>query len=470
MREVDVTPEQFCTGSLTQPFNSMNTHQTSTATVAPSLSILSCSFILIALALFAGCSSSSVMQRQARSLPEEELKAMAKGIHARALTMDTHDDISVNFASNGDDEASPENRRQVSLAKMKKGGLDAEFFAVFTPVGDRSQASYDNAYRTANALFDAIHRLPVRYADLIELAYTPEDVIRIHAGGKLAACIGVEDGYPIQNDLARVKEFYDKGARYITLTHSGHNQICDSSTPPEDQPAEEYGGLSEFGKKVVQEMNRLGIMVDVSHTSKNATLAAAALSKAPIIASHSGASAVNENARNLDDESLLAIKKNGGVVQVVAVAEYVKTRVDSPERLASLDSVRKEFGIPEGRGTEARKAMQSLSQEERTRYRAKLRDVDAKYPRTPVTVQEMVDHIDHIVNVIGIDHVGIGADFDGGGGVTGFNDASEASNITLELVRRGYTEEEIDKIWGGNLLRVWKEVERVAKEMQAGRL
>jgi membrane dipeptidase len=414
-----------------------------------------------------GCSSTSTLQRSVKSLPDAELKALAGGIHERALTMDTHDDISGNFASEADDEASPENRRQVTLYKMKKGGLDAEFFAVFTSVGDRSAASYEAAYRAANTLFDAIRRVPARYPDLVEIAFAPEDVVRIHKSGKLVACIGMENGYPIGTDIARVKEFYDKGTRYITLTHSGHNQICDSSTPPGDQPKEEYGGLSEFGKQVVREMNRLGMMVDVSHASKKATLAAIALSKAPVIASHSGASAVNQNLRNLDDESLLAIKKSGGVVQVVSLADYIKARVDPPGRLAAQDSIRREYGIPAGRGDSARKAMQALSQEQRTKFREKIRELDTKYPRSPVTVQDMVDHIDHIVKIIGVDHVGIGTDFDGGGGVLGFNDASEAINITTELVKRGYTEEEIDKIWGGNLLRVWRNVERVAKEIQS---
>jgi len=186
-----------------------------------------------------------------------------------------------------------------------------------------------------------------------------------------------------------------------------------------------------------------------------------------VIASHSGASAVNQNPRNLDDESLLAIKKSGGVVQVVSLAEYVKARTDPPGRFEAQDSIRRQYGIPPGRTDAARKAMQALSQEQRTKFRQDMRELDSKYPRSPVTVQDMVDHIDHIVKVIGVDHVGIGTDFDGGGGVIGFNDAGEAANITMELVKRGYTEEEIDKIWGGNLLRVWGDVERVAREIQS---
>jgi membrane dipeptidase len=430
---------------------------------------LTFALLLTVSAFLAGCSSSVTIQRQPRTLPEDQLIALAREIHSRALTIDTHDDISGNFASDTDDESSQENKRQVSLAKMKKGGLNVEFFAVFTSVGDRTPASYESAYKTAITLFDAIHRLPVRYPGLVEIATTPADVLRIHGNGKLVACIGMENGYPIGTELSRVKEFYDKGTRYITLTHSGHNQICDSSTPPEDQPREEYGGLSEFGRQVVREMNRLGMMVDVSHTSRKSTFEALALSKAPIIASHSGSAAVNEHLRNLDDDELRAIQKNGGVVQVVSLADYIKKRVDPPGRQEAQEAIRKEFGIPEGRGEAARKALQGLTPEQRTSYRDKMRDLDIRFPRTQVTVQDMVDHIDHIVKTIGVDHVGIGTDFDGGGGVTGFNGADESLNITLELVRRGYSEEEIDKIWGGNLLRVWSEVERVAKEIQRGK-
>jgi membrane dipeptidase len=436
-------------------------------TSIPVVQILAPLIVVTLVFMLQGCSSLSTTQRQPRTGSEEELRALAKGIHERALTMDTHADISPNFASEKDDVSSPENKRQVTLPKMRKGGLDAEFFAVFTPVGVRTDSAYENAYRNAHNLFDAIHRLPAKYPDQIDIAYTAGDVVRIHKSGKLVACIGVENGYPIGTDLGRLKEFYDKGARYITLTHTDHNQICDSSTPRDDEAKELYGGLSPFGEQVVLEMNRLGIMVDVSHTSKKATLAALALSKAPVIASHSGADAVNKNPRNVDDETLQAIKARGGVVQVVGLAEYIKTRQDSPERVAALDALRKEYGLLEGRGAAARQAMQALTQEQRAKYREKMAEVNTKFPRPQVTVQDMVDHIDHIVKVIGVDYVGIGSDFDGGGGLTGWNGADDAFNITLELVKRGYTEDDIRKIWGENLLRVWREVEHVAKELQA---
>ncbi|MEK6755934.1 MAG: membrane dipeptidase, partial [Bacteroidota bacterium] len=304
--------------------------------------LITCSSILpsflpfIFLVFCSSCSFLSTQQHQARDLSQEELVALAKGIHERTLTIDTHDDISADFATEKDDVGSPENRRQISLPKMRNGGLDVEFFVVFTGTGDRSAESFEAAYKTAIGRFDAIHRLPTRYPDQIDIALTPDDVLRINASGKLVACIGMENGYPVGTDLGRLKEFYDRGARYITLIHSGHNQICDSSTPREDGPQEEHGGLSEFGKQVVRDMNRLGMMIDISHASKKASLAVLALSKAPIIASHSGASAVNEHARNVDDETLRALKKNGGVVQVVSLAEYIKRRVDSPERQAGV--------------------------------------------------------------------------------------------------------------------------------------
>jgi microsomal dipeptidase-like Zn-dependent dipeptidase len=433
----------------------------------PVLQVLAAFSLVSLFLLLQGCSSLSTTQRQSSTGSDEEMRALAKGIHERVLTIDTHADISPNFASEKDDVGSSENKRQVTLPKMRKGGLNAEFFAVFTPVGPRTDSAYENAHRNALDLFDAIHRLPTNYPGQIDIAYTPDDVVRIHKSGKLVACIGVENGYPIGTDLRRLKEFYDKGARYVTLTHTDHNQICDSATPRDDEAKELYGGLSPFGIQVVLEMNRLGMMVDVSHTSKNATLAALALSKAPVIASHSGADAVNKNPRNVDDETLQAIRARGGVVQVVALGSYIKTQQDSPERVAALNALRKEYGLPEGRGAGARQAMQAFTQEQRTLYREKMTEVNAKFPRPQVTLQDMVDHIDHIVKVIGVDYVGIGSDFDGGGGLTGWNGADDAFNITLELVKRGYTEDDIKKIWGGNLLRVWRETERVARELQA---
>jgi membrane dipeptidase len=252
-----------------------------------------------------------------------------------------------------------------------------------------------------------------------------------------------------------VETYYDLGARYITLTHSGHNDIGDSSSS-RDGPAEEHGGLSEFGEDVVREMNRLGIMIDLSHVSDNTARDVFALTEAPVIASHSGARAVAESSRNLSDELLMALKDNGGVIQMVALGSYLKE--DPPEKLEARQAIIEDMGFRD------RRSMRGMSDEQRAEFRSRMEELDAQWPGADVTT--FVDHIDYIVGLIGIDHVGVGTDFDGGGGIPGFNDASEAMNVTIELVRRGYTEEQIKKIWGENLLRVWREVEQVAARIQ----
>jgi membrane dipeptidase len=286
----------------------------------------------------------------------------------------------------------------------------------------------------------------------VELALRADDVPRIVTSGKRAIAIGIENGYPLGQDASLVRRFHELGGRYLSLTHIGHNDLGDSSNPGEGEPAEEHGGLTALGRQVVAEMNRAGMMIDVSHVGKQTMLEAIRLSRAPVIASHSSARAVNDNPRNLDDEQLDAIRANGGVVQAVAFAGYVKN--DPPEKTAALAQIREELGIT--RGT------RSLTPEQRAEWGRRRAELEQRWPRANLV--EFVDHIDYMVKRIGIDHVGISSDFDGGGGVTGWNDASESASVTLELVRRGYGEADIAKLWGGNLLRVWREVERVAEE------
>lgn len=390
---------------------------------------------------------------------EADLVARAREIHDRVMAMDTHVDIPFNFAT---EEVDPgvRGRFQVDLPKMREGGLDAAFFIVYVGQTERTPENYEKAKADAMTKFNAIHRMTSElYPDQIELAYTPDDVERIHREGKLVAMIGIENGYVIGTDLSLLRKYHELGARYITLAHGGHNDIADSATPrPQLGDAEEeHGGLSEFGERVVAEMNRLGIMVDVSHISKNAMMHAVRVSKAPVIASHSSVTALADVPRNMDDEQLLAMKENGGVVQIVAFDSYVKA--PDPERLEAIRQLRESLGITRPGG------LRSLTEEQRAEYERRMAEIDARWPRA--TVSDFVDHIDYAVKLIGIDHVGIASDFDGGGGVIGWADASETFNVTLELVRRGYTEEEIAKLWGGNLLRVWREVERVAAELQA---
>jgi membrane dipeptidase len=354
----------------------------------------------------------------ARPQPEadQDLAERARAIQDSVITIDTHDDIPGNFAT---PEVDPlDAPRQVNLTKMKDGGLDVAFFAVFVGQTPRTPENYAKAKAAAMQKFDAIHRMAEKlYPGMIEIAYSPADVRRIHDSGKLVAAIGIENGYVIGKDLGLIRKYYDLGARYMTLAHTRNNDICDSSTDPEGP---EHHGLSEFGKKVVAEMNRVGMMVDVSHVSKECMMQATALSKAPVIASHSSTSALANVPRNMDDEQLEAVKQNGGVVQIVAFDGYVKA--PAPEKLAAIDSLRKKLGLTD------RGAFRNMPADKRSIYDSELAAIQKKWPGA--TVEEFVNHIDHAVKLIGIDHVGISSDFDGGGGVTRWDDESQTRNET----------------------------------------
>ena len=409
----------------------------------------------------------------AKPMSEEQLIAKAKGIHQRVLTLDTHNDIDVNnFAFSRNYTQELEN--QVTLPKMIKGGLDASFFIVYTNQATDAEAftavGYKRAYDTAINSFEAIHRMTTVLApNLIEFARTADDVVKIHAKGKKVALIGVENAYPLGDEktaVKRVKEFYDRGARYMSLAHQGHSQLSDSNTG--EAIGWKWNGLSPLGKQVIAEMNRVGIMVDISHPSKESMMQSLQITKAPIIASHSAVRALADASRNLDDEQLLALKANNGVAQIVAFNTYLKT--DSADRRAAFAALRTEFKLGETVSLVGirRGAPVGISEELREQVLKRLAEIDAKYPApSRATVKDFVDHIDYAVKKIGIDHVGISSDFDGGGGIDGWNDASETFNVTLELVRRGYSEEQISKLWSGNLLRVMADVEKVAKQLQA---
>ena len=421
---------------------------------------------------------------------DDALMKRARAIHDRVIALDTHDDINTaNFTA--ERNYTQDLGNQVNLPKMIAGGLDASFFIVYVGQGPLTPEGYDNAYKQAIEKFDAIHRLTEKIApDKIELALTAADVRRIAKSGKKVALIGVENGYPLGDAttaIKRVHEFYERGGRYMSLAHNGHSQLADSNTG-EANNEWLHNGLSDLGKQVIAELNKVGIMVDLSHPSKQSNMQAIALSKAPVIASHSAARALCDHSRDLDDEQLLAIKKNGGVVQTVAFANYVKTPPPpSAERTAALAKLEQEFSLPAGtlgrggrgggggvaaagggRGGRGRGgALAELSEERRAEVTKRLTELNAKFPPPPrANVKDFVDHIDYIVKTIGIDHVGVSSDFDGGGGVDGWNDASETFNVTLELVRRGYNEEQVGKIWSGNLLRVMEDVRKVAEKLQ----
>ncbi|MBI3790239.1 MAG: membrane dipeptidase [Gemmatimonadetes bacterium] len=348
----------------------------------------------------------------------DSLVARAREIHKHVVTLDTHVDIPYQYAT---EFADPGRRDtfKVDYPKMKAGGLDAVFFIVYVAQGARQGEAAETAKELALTKFAAIRRATNTYKDRVALATKADDVAKIARAGKLAAMIGIENGYVIGKDLSLIAKYHALGARYMTLTHNGTNEIGDPSINlPGDTP-NEWGGLSPFGRQVVDELNRVGIMVDISHNGKATMMQATQRSRAPVIASHSGVKALSDHPRNLDDEQLDAIKANDGVVQVVALGGFLK-------RPTPRDS-------------------------------------------SPATVKDLVDHIDYAVKRIGIDHVGISSDFDGGGGIVGWNDASETFNVTLELVKRGYSASDIEKIWGGNLIRVWKATEATAKKLQAAR-
>lgn len=398
---------------------------------------------------------------------EAAVLAAAKAIHAKVLSIDTHVDIAPsNFTATGPNYTQRLPRTQVDLVKMEEGGLVGAFLIVY--VGQDTAlnaAGYARANAQAIEKFEAIHRLTETLApSRAEIAYTAADARRIHQSGKRVIFIGIENGFPIGSDLSNVQKFYERGGRYLSLAHNGHSQLSDSNTGERDG-VWLHNGLSPLGRQVIAEMNRLGMMIDVSHPSKQSMLQTVALSRAPIIASHSGARALCGHSRNMDDEQLDALKKNGGVIQLVAFNSYVKCNpARDAERAAAIDALRKEYGIAAGNRAEVQRAIDALPNDRRNAYLAKQEDITARrYPADPAaTVKDFADHIDYVVKRIGIDHVGISSDFDGGGGVDGWRTASESLNVTAELVRRGYTEQEIAKIWGGNLLRVMERVEKVA--------
>lgn len=406
----------------------------------------------LAAVLLGGCAPGTPEERAERALA-----ARAAAIHERVLTLDTHVDVPLNFATRAVDPGVAGDF-QVDLPKMRAGGLDAGFFVV--SVGQTARTPENEAQARADAMtkFEAIHRMAGElYPDEIEIAHSAADVPRIAAAGKLVAAIGIGNGYAVGRDLSLLETYHRLGARYMTLAHGGHNDVADSATPREalGDAESEHGGVSPFGARVIAEMNRLGMLVDVSRVSRAAMLDAVRLSEAPVIASHSSMHALMPHPRNLDDEQLLALAGSGGVVQTVALGAFLSET--AALRAAEYRNIRGAFGMIPGQQPE------ELGAEPYEDYVGRMEALDERWP--DATVADFVDHVDYAVNLIGIDHVGISSDFDGGGGVAGWSDASETLNVTVELVRRGYGEEEIARLWGGNLLRVWGEAEAVAERL-----
>lgn len=437
--------------------------------------ILSLAFIIF---LIAGCSdsgNSDVVDNESATSSTTETEAQlierAQGIHDRVITLDTHADINsgnftidVNYTMNLD--------TQVNLVKMEAGGLDVAWFIVYTGQSTLDDEGYATAYANAIDKFDAIHRLAEEIApDEIEIAYNSDDVRRIAASGKKVAMIGIENAYPVGLNISNIEDFYNRGGRYMSLAHNGHSQFADSQT---GEAGNDYlhDGLSEMGRAAVTEMNRLGIMIDVSHPSIDSISQMLDLTRAPLIASHSAARSLTNHTRNLNDELLMRIKDNGGVVQTVAFGSYINEdrRVFLGEGRAAIMqriAAEQDFELLEPEQIASLNETDGAAYQQGMRQLFPLVNAEVNEVAPAATVSDFADHIDYIVNLIGIEHVGISSDFDGGGGIEGWNDASETFNVTLELVKRGYSEEDIAMLWSGNLLRVLDDVQRIATEIQA---
>ena len=381
----------------------------------------------------------------------------------RPLTLDTHVDIPLDYMREPRFDVGTDTPLQVDLGKMEKGGLDAAFFVVYVGQGPLTPAGYADAVAKADRKFSGIAMMLEKYPDRIRAALTPQDVRDNHAKGLLSAMIGIENSYSLGHDLGRIDSSYAKGARYLGLVHVGNNDLCSSANPDTKagEPAlnsADDAGMSDFGRAAVARANALGMMVDISHASDKCVLDAIAASKAPIIASHSSSRALVDVPRNLPDELLRAIAADGGVVQAVAYKEFLKS---DPAR-AAAEKALQERVVREAGDTE----YDSEKHDYLPAMVAGMAEIEKQHPLA--SLDQYMDHIQHMVEIAGIDHVGIASDMDGGGGITGWMDASETANVTAALRARGFGDADIAKIWGGNLLRVWQAaIDEAAREREA---
>lgn len=371
-------------------------------------------------------------------------------LRAEYLTLDSHIDIPFDYMINPEHDPGNNTDMQVDFQKMLEGNLDGGFFIVYVGQSELNKNGYQEAKEKAIIKFNAINKMVEKYPNKIVLVKSPEEVYEAKRDKKLFAAIGIENGYVIGEDIELLKYYYDLGARYMTLSHIGHNQISDSSLPKKslNNDIEMHGGLSNFGKITVKKMNELGMMIDISHVSDKSALQAIKLSHHPVIASHSGARSVADHPRNIPDNIIREIAKKGGVVQVVAFSSYVKVNKKRTESIINLrDSILNITGdnnfIPE-------KHMKLIE------YKNGMDKINKEFPLPGI--DSFIDHIDHIVDLVGIDYVGISSDFGGGGGIEGWSNASQTFNITNSLLLRGYSKDEVNKIWSENFLRVWKNV------------
>jgi membrane dipeptidase len=391
---------------------------------------------------------------RAQDTPTVSAKALQ--IHNSALIVDTHADTPQRFLDGGFDigNSDPKDVGHISLDKARAGNLDAEFFSIWV------EPSYKGQYaHRAVDLIDSVYEQAARHPDRMIMAFSVADIERAHKQKKLAALMGIEGGHAIENDIRLLREFYRLGVRYMTLTWSNTNEWADSSGDIDDPKVEHHNGLTDYGKQVVLEMNSLGMMVDISHVADKTFYDAIAITKAPVIASHSSARVLTDAPRNMTDDMLRAVAKNNGVVQVNFFSGF-----DDQSYWNATKAMAKERDAAIAAFIEKHK--QEGKPVTYVEYDQIDREWAAKIPRPPL--KSLIDHIDHIAKVAGVDHVGLGSDFDGVSGATptGIDSAADLPKITQALVDRGYSADDIQKILGGNLLRVFRDVETVSQKIQ----
>ncbi len=386
------------------------------------------------------------------------VSAKAREIQNSAIVIDTHADTPQRFLDENFDIGStdPDDHGHISLDKAKAGNLGAEFFSIWV----EPESNQGHFARHTLDLIDSVYEQAARHPDRMVMAFSVADIERAHREHKLAALLGIEGGHSIENDIHLLRDYYRLGVRYMTLSWSNTNEFADSSGDINDPKVEHHNGLTDSGKQIVTEMNRLGMLVDISHVADKTFWDAIAVSKAPVIASHSSARALTSHPRNMTDDMLRAVAKNGGVVQV----NFYNAFIDENYRKAAEAQAK-------DRGDAEKAYVEKLKAEGKTPTYLDSDRIDrewaAKIPRPPLS--SLVDHIDHIAKVAGIDHVGLGSDFDGVSGATpeGIDSAADLPKITQALLDRGYSANDIRKVLGGNLLRVFAQAERVSHEMQA---
>ena len=392
------------------------------------------------------------------ALAAQTVTPQARAIHNAAIVVDTHADTPQRFLYEGFDigNSDPKDIGHISLDKTRAGNLGAEFFSIWaepeTTRGHFAQATFD--------MIDSVYEQAARHPDRMMMAFSVADIERAHKEKKLAALMGIEGGHVIESDIHLLRDYYRLGVRYMTLSWSNTNEWADSSGDISDPKIQHHGGLTDFGKQVVLEMNRMGMMVDISHVSDKTFYDALATTRAPVIASHSSARALTNHPRNMTDDMLRAVARNGGVVQT----NFYSAFIDENYRQAVAAQQKAADAAVEAHIAELRAAGKPVTSLDIDQVE---REWAAKIPRPPL--KSLIDHIDHIAKVAGIDHVGLGSDFDGVSGATpqGIDSAADLPRITQALLDRGYSEKDIHKILGGNLLRVFGEVEQVSRKMQA---